>query len=85
MGHPSLGQYPRFRPLPDGEVTGELYRLTNPAHTLAAPDVYEGEEYTRVRITVRTENAEIYTAWIYQYNGQPPASARIASGDFSKP
>ena len=76
---------PRFaawrRPEPDGEVHGEVYRLTDPASVLAIFDDYEGPHFTRLRIPVSTGEF----AWIYRYNLQPPDSCRIPSGDFRTP
>ncbi len=76
-----IAHYPAFRPQPDGEaekreVQGELYRLHTPEATLAALDEYEGEEFSRVVVN---------GAWLYQYKGDPPEEARIASGDFRAP
>jgi gamma-glutamylcyclotransferase (GGCT)/AIG2-like uncharacterized protein YtfP len=68
--------YPAFRPQPEDEVHGELYRLDTPEATLAVLDEYEGEEFERVVIE---------GAWLYQYKGGPPEEARIASGDFRAP
>ncbi len=65
--------YPAFRPQPVGVVEGELYRLHTPEVTLAVLDEYEGEEFERMVVN---------GAWIYQYKGDPPEEARIASGDF---
>ncbi len=56
-----FGNYPAFRPVPAGEVTGELYRLHTPETTLSALDEYEGDEYERV--TIATTGGE---AWIYR-------------------
>jgi gamma-glutamylcyclotransferase (GGCT)/AIG2-like uncharacterized protein YtfP len=68
--------FPAFRPHPEGEVQGELYRLHTPEVTLAVLDEYEGEEFERVVVK---------GAWLYQYKGEPPEEARIASGDFRAP
>lgn len=68
--------YPAFRPRPDGEVQGELYRLNTPEVTLAVLDEYEGEAFERVVVK---------GAWLYQYKGDPPEEDRIASGDFRAP
>lgn len=70
--------YPAYRPEPDGEVHGELFRLTDPDQILPLFDGYEGPVYTRVRIPVSTGDF----AWIYQYTVQPPPASRILSGDF---
>ena len=68
--------FPAYRPQPEGEVRGELYRLHTPAATLAVLDEYEGEQFERLVIN---------GAWLYQYKGNPPEEARIASGDFREP
>ena len=68
--------YPAFRPQPEREVQGELYRLHTPEVTLAVLDEYEGEEFERVVVK---------GAWIYQYKGDLPEQARIVSGDFHAP
>src|SRR5579863_132217 len=65
--------FPAFRPAPDGEVHGELYRLNQPEALLKVLDEYEGEEFQRVMVG---------DAWIYQYKGNPPELSRIRSGDF---
>ena len=65
--------FPAFRPAPDGEVRGELYRLHQPEATLQILDDYEGEEFERVIVN---------DSWIYQYRMQPPENTRIESGDF---
>jgi len=77
-----LGSYPGYRPEPDGEVHGEVYRLTDAAPLLAFFDDYEGSDYTRVRVQVSTGQCSGELTWIYQYNGQPPLHSRIPSGDF---
>lgn len=72
--------YPAFRPQPDGQVQGELYRLHTPEVTLAVLDEYEGEEFERIVVNVANKDA-----WLYQYKGNPAEEARIASGDFRAP
>jgi gamma-glutamylcyclotransferase (GGCT)/AIG2-like uncharacterized protein YtfP len=71
-----VAHYPAFRPGSGGDVQGELYRLNTPEITLAVLDEYEGEEFERVVVK---------GAWLYQYKGDPPEEARIASGDFRAP
>lgn len=71
-----VAHFPAFRPAPDGEVHGELYRLNQPETTLKALDDYEGEEFERVIVN---------GAWIYQYKGPLPERTRILSGDFRAP
>ena len=68
-----VGQYPGYRPEPDGIVHGELWRLRTAEATLAALDDYEGSGYSRVL----TGNA-----WIYLYTGDVRPDQRILSGDF---
>lgn len=80
--------FPGFRPEPDGEVQGELYRLLDPAATLAALDGYEGVEFERVLVKADTSvgpagtSACATAAWIYLYRLSPPEQSRIVSGDF---
>jgi gamma-glutamylcyclotransferase (GGCT)/AIG2-like uncharacterized protein YtfP len=61
-------------------VRGEIYRLFDPAATLAVLDDYEGKDFERAEVTVGDVGA-----WIYRYRSQPPESARIHSGDFCRP
>jgi gamma-glutamylcyclotransferase (GGCT)/AIG2-like uncharacterized protein YtfP len=68
-----VGQYPGYRREPAGIVHGELWRLREPAKTLAALDDYEGETYSR-------EMAD--DAWIYVYRGEVLPHQWITSGDF---
>ncbi|HKD06239.1 MAG TPA: gamma-glutamylcyclotransferase family protein [Bryobacteraceae bacterium] len=75
-----IAHYPGYRPHPPGIVHGELYRMHDPAATLAALDDYEGADFERTEVTVRGAGA-----WIYRYCSQPPENARIASGDFCRP
>jgi gamma-glutamylcyclotransferase (GGCT)/AIG2-like uncharacterized protein YtfP len=80
MGHATVpgsiflvGQYPGYRREPAGIVHGELWRLRDPAKTLAALDEYEGGTYLRELID---------DAWIYVHRGEVLPHQRIASGDF---
>ena len=68
--------FPAFRPAPNTQVLGELYRLHHPQAILQVLDHYEGEEFERVIVN---------DAWIYQYTAQPPEHMRIESGDFCAP
>jgi len=71
-----IAHYPGYRPAPAGTVHGELYRLCDPAATLAILDEYEGPEYERVLVG---------DSWIYQFRTQPDDETRILSGDFCRP
>jgi gamma-glutamylcyclotransferase (GGCT)/AIG2-like uncharacterized protein YtfP len=53
--------FPAFVPGGAGVVTGELYRMRNPAQTLHVLDEYEGSAYERVLV-----DASGRTAWIFQ-------------------
>ena len=77
-----LGRYPGIsRPRRREEwVTGELYRLRRPRHTLRVLDRYEARfvrELARVRLGRRE-----YRAWVYRFRGPVRALDRIASGDY---
>lgn len=72
-------------------VKGELYRLLNPAGTLAVLDAYEecgaafGDdgEYVRTVATVTREDGTEAQAWIYWYSRPVAGLERIESGDFA--
>jgi gamma-glutamylcyclotransferase (GGCT)/AIG2-like uncharacterized protein YtfP len=80
-----IDHYPAYRPDPHGEVHGELYHLKTPAETLEALDHYEGTDFRRVRTRILTGGMAGQPAWIYEFESDPPASARIESGDFCSP
>jgi len=71
-------------------VTGELYRLADPAQTLAALDAYEecgppygaDAEYVRTVTRVTLSDDTVRYAWIYRYNRPVDGLVRIESGDF---
>jgi gamma-glutamylcyclotransferase (GGCT)/AIG2-like uncharacterized protein YtfP len=63
-------------------VTGEIYRLREPAATLADLDVYEGTEYERVLVDARLDSGRTTRAWVYVYRQPVDESRRIKSGDF---
>jgi gamma-glutamylcyclotransferase (GGCT)/AIG2-like uncharacterized protein YtfP len=79
-----LGPYPGMllSDAPEDWVIGELYRLHDPAQTLAILDDYEGPPYTRVTAPVRTELAEAIDAWVYIYNFPVTERQRVLSGDY---
>jgi gamma-glutamylcyclotransferase (GGCT)/AIG2-like uncharacterized protein YtfP len=77
-----VNHYPGYRPVPQGAVRGELYRVNDPVILLKTLDSYEGAEYVRIQLPVVETKA---LAWIYQYRYQPEADRRIESGDFCKP
>ena len=83
--------YPGAVASTDGSlVRGELYRLTEPAVTLAVLDRYEecgpafgpDAEYVRVVTTVIRDDGSEADAWIYRYNRPVEGLVRIGSGDF---
>ena len=71
-------------------VAGELYRLADPAATLAALDAYEecgpsygdDAEYVRAVTRVVMDDGSSRDAWIYLYNRTVDGLVRIESGDF---
>lgn len=72
--------YPAYRPEPAGTVHGELYQLPDAHPLFTVLDDYEAENFTRVPVVLQDGRE----AWIYRYELNPPASARIESGDFTK-
>ena len=72
----------RLRGGADDWVTGDLFRLRNPA-MLAALDRYEGShEYRRVEATAVRSGGRRVRCWVYEYLGR--VKRRIASGDWWK-
>jgi gamma-glutamylcyclotransferase (GGCT)/AIG2-like uncharacterized protein YtfP len=66
----------------DEWVTGDLFRVRNPA-TLIALDQYEGsDEYQRVLTMAVLENAERVRCWVYEYIGPVKDERRIVSGNW---
>jgi gamma-glutamylcyclotransferase (GGCT)/AIG2-like uncharacterized protein YtfP len=63
-------------------VTGEVYRLRDPAQTLAVLDEYERTEYERVMTDARLDSGETTRAWVYVYRLPVEEARRIKSGDF---
>ena len=87
-----VGAYPAAVPAADASppVTGELYRLRDPATLLPQLDRYEGctdspdaaTEYRRERQPVIRADGSAVKAWIYLYNRPVGALRRIVSGDY---
>jgi len=75
----------------DDVVSGELFRLRQPAELLREFDMYEacGEgfaeptEYVRQMLAVMRADGGITEAWTYVYNWPVTNLPRIASGRFS--
>jgi gamma-glutamylcyclotransferase (GGCT)/AIG2-like uncharacterized protein YtfP len=76
--------------VPGEWVIGELYRLDDPAATLAALDAYEdaGPAAEPPALFLRTEtiatldDATQLPTWVYVYNRPVTESRRILSGDY---
>ncbi len=87
-----IGHYPGAIASADsGEwVAGELYRMHDPAATLAVLDRYEGcgpddappHEFTRAQVPAILASGESLSAWFYAYNRPLMEDRRIPSGDF---
>lgn len=69
---------------PGDRVHGEVYRLRDPAATLAVLDEYEDAAFERREVDVLA-NGETIRAWIYLYRRPTRGLARIASGNFLRP
>lgn len=73
-----------------GEVSGELYRLRDPAATLPVLDDYEecgpqfgdAAEYRRSVVAVTQADGSSCAAWIYLYNRPVAGLELIAGGEF---
>src|SRR5207253_3097775 len=79
-----LNGYPGMRPPRDSAdlVTGELYRLQQPAQTLAVLDAWE-ENYRRELRRARLDSGEGFLAWVYVYRVSLPESRRVRSGEWA--
>lgn len=85
-----LGIYPAAVPAADGQVTGEVYELTEPVPALRALDELEGYRptdpetslYTRTRTPVAMDDGTAVEAWAYFYNAPLGRAERIESGDY---
>lgn len=85
-----LGIYPAAIPASDGQVWGEVHRMTDPVAVLAELDDIEGFRmtepdtslYTRVETLVTFADGRASIAWVYFYNAPLGRAERIASGDY---
>jgi gamma-glutamylcyclotransferase (GGCT)/AIG2-like uncharacterized protein YtfP len=62
-----------------GDVVGEIYQLS--AGMLPGLDDYEGPEYRRAMMEVRTDRTTIQ-AWVWLWTGAVDENRRIACGDW---
>ena len=85
-----LGLYPAAIPSPEGQVWGELYRMSDTAVVLAALDDIEGYSlddpdrslYIRDEVEVTLTDGATERAWVYFYNAPLGQAPRISSGDY---
>ncbi len=79
-----ISWHPAMLPGDAGEwVTGELWKLHDPAETFRVLDEFEGPRYDRMLILVDTEDGGQLEAWTYLYLASVEGKARIVSGDWS--
>ncbi len=78
--HPVIGQhYPGMVPAAGSMVAGVLY-LDLPPSVWPRLDAFEGEEYTRERVTVTLADGRSVTAWTYVF--KPQYASRLVAGDW---
>jgi gamma-glutamylcyclotransferase (GGCT)/AIG2-like uncharacterized protein YtfP len=79
-----LRRYPGLRPAlePNQWVTGELFRLRQPARTLPVLDAYEDIQFRRVRRRVYLSDGQEIRCWVYLYNKALPPHRLIPSGEW---
>ena len=82
----SLSRYPGMRPPRDSAdlVTGELYRLLQPARTLAVLDEWE-ENYRRQLRRATLDSGRVFPAWVYVFRISLPEHRRVPSGEWANP
>jgi len=75
--------YPGMRPprRPEDQVTGELYRLRQPAKVLEVLDEYE-DDYRRELHRATLETGQSFLAWVYIYRYRRPEDCYVASGQW---
>jgi gamma-glutamylcyclotransferase (GGCT)/AIG2-like uncharacterized protein YtfP len=78
-----ISWYPALRldPSHANWVQGSLYEMDDAL--LAELDAFEGEEYQRVTVEVKTTAGEV-TAMLWEYKTAPDEQALIAGGDWLK-
>lgn len=77
---PVIGQeYPGMQPAPGCRVEGVLY-LDLPDAAWARLDHFEGDEYTRELVTVRTADGRSLAAWTYVF--KPEFASRLGLGEW---
>lgn len=78
--HPVRGaDYPGIRPADDATVDGMLYHGVS-AIALARLDAFEGAQYRREAVEVRTAGGAVVAAWVYVFH--PAHVHRLGGGDW---
>lgn len=76
-----LGSYPGAVPDAVGTLSGEVYRVADPA-LWTVLDSAEGPQYHRREVTVRSEDGRELAASIYWYIGPLDRGVPIPGGDY---
>lgn len=84
------GMYPAAVPLPDGQVSGEVYAFEHADVVLDTlddlegycPDAPDSSLYRRTVTSVTLEDGTALAAWAYFYNAPLGGAQRIESGDY---
>lgn len=80
-----LGQYPGLVEVADATPTviGEVYRVNNLQEVFTVLDEYEGEEYDRIKKTVKLQNGKEIACWVYIFvQDIHPSYVKIINGDY---
>ncbi|MEZ5625971.1 MAG: gamma-glutamylcyclotransferase family protein [Rhodocyclaceae bacterium] len=78
--HPVRGEdYPGIRPATGAAVDGVLYHGLS-ATALARLDAFEGAQYQREAVEVRTAGGTVVAAWVYVFH--PAQVHRLGVGDW---
>lgn len=88
-----LGPYPGAVPVPDRseKVFGQVFAIERSGRVLSALDAYEGyrpqHPYQSAFVRRATTAMQLscqrpLTVWVYYYNGHPPWTSRLPSGDY---
>jgi gamma-glutamylcyclotransferase (GGCT)/AIG2-like uncharacterized protein YtfP len=67
----------------EDDVIGEIYQASSAV--LDELDLFEGAEYRRLQTTVRLQDGETVSAWLWEWIGPVDESKIVSSGDWLAP
>ena len=78
-----IGDYPgAVKNSKEPSIIGDVFDVDDSNRVFWILDEYEGSEYSREEVTVKMNNGDEVTAWIYWYNGETKDDLRIKGSDY---